>query len=183
MLHQLRGQIQAAQSRARKRIPLFRGVISSTRRFCLLAQTLLSADPAAVSVSSGTFHTCAVAGGGELACFGGNLDGIPAVPSDLGPVSAVSAGAFHTCAIRADARPYLNIILNSCSLYIFIGNYKNCNCCKGSKTAEDGELVCFGLEDYGRCNVPEDLGPVLAVSANMYHTCAVRADGRLLGCC
>ena len=43
----------------------------------------------------------------------------------------------------------------------------------------DGQLVCFGGSRF-RQNFPEDLGPVLAVSAGNCHTCAVRADGQLV---
>lgn len=47
--------------------------------------------------------------------------------------------------------------------------------------AEDGELVCFGLNEDGQCTVPPGLGPVAAVAAGAFHTCAIRAeDGRLV---
>ena len=48
----------------------------------------------------------------------------------------------------------------------------------------DGHLVCFGDKSFGKCDVPTNLGPVLAVSAGFQHTCAVRADGHLVcfGC-
>ena len=39
-----------------------------------------------------------------------------------------------------------------------------------------GELVGFG----GRCDVPPDLGPVVAVAAGLDHTCAVKASGELV---
>ena len=44
----------------------------------------------------------------------------------------------------------------------------------------DGQLVCFGFNDYGQCDVPADLGPPLAISSGSYHTCAVRPDGQLV---
>ena len=43
-----------------------------------------------------------------------------------------------------------------------------------------GELVCFGANDQGRCDVPADLGPVVAVAAGFGHTCAVKKDGELV---
>ena len=43
-----------------------------------------------------------------------------------------------------------------------------------------GRLVCFGLIGEGQCAVPADLGPVSAVAAGWYHTCAVKADGQLV---
>ena len=44
----------------------------------------------------------------------------------------------------------------------------------------DGYLVCFGLNIYGQCDVPTDLGAVVAVSANDHLTCATRLDGQLV---
>ena len=44
----------------------------------------------------------------------------------------------------------------------------------------DGRLICFGWNNEGQCDVPADLGPVLAVAAGAGHTCAVRADGQLI---
>ena len=44
----------------------------------------------------------------------------------------------------------------------------------------DGQLVCFGDNTCGQCDVPTDLGAVVAVTAGKNHTCAVRSDGRLV---
>ena len=38
----------------------------------------------------------------------------------------------------------------------------------------DGRLVCFGWNFHGQCNVPADLGPVMAVAAGGCHTCAIQ---------
>ncbi|CAE7597878.1 carA2 [Symbiodinium sp. CCMP2592] len=43
-----------------------------------------------------------------------------------------------------------------------------------------GQLVCFGSDEYGQCDVPTDVGAVVAVSAGMYHTCAVKSSGQLV---
>ena len=43
-----------------------------------------------------------------------------------------------------------------------------------------GELVCFGNNRYGQCDVPPGLGPVVAVTAGRYYTCAVTAAGELV---
>lgn len=41
----------------------------------------------------------------------------------------------------------------------------------------DGAILCFGLRDDGRCDVPAGLGPWKAVSAGGAHTAAIRANG------
>ena len=41
----------------------------------------------------------------------------------------------------------------------------------------DGQLVCFGNNGSGQCDVPADLEPVWAVSVGNFHTCA---DGQLV---
>ena len=40
--------------------------------------------------------------------------------------------------------------------------------------------MCFGLNDFSQCDVPADLGPVIAVAAGAYHTCAVKEGGQLV---
>ena len=59
-------------------------------------------------------------------------------------------------------------------LAVAAGTYHTC------AMRTNGQLVCFGRNDYGQCDVPADLGPVLAVAAGTYHTCAIRADGQLV---
>jgi len=44
----------------------------------------------------------------------------------------------------------------------------------------DGRLICFGRNTYGQCDVPADLGPLMAVAAGAFHTCALQCDGRLI---
>ncbi|CAE7946021.1 UVR8, partial [Symbiodinium sp. KB8] len=46
--------------------------------------------------------------------------------------------------------------------------------------SSDGQLVCFGFNCSGQCDVPTDLGAVVAASAGLDHTCAVRSDGQLV---
>ena len=43
---------------------------------------------------------------------------------------------------------------------------------------ETGHSSCFGSNSFGQCDVPLDLGPVLAISAGDEHTCAIRTTGR-----
>ena len=132
---------------------------------------------AVVAVSAGTLHTCAVRSDGQLVCFGDNDDGQCDVPTDLGAVVAVSAGVDHTCAVRSDGQ-----------LVCFGDNSDDNAMCRriweqfwqsqqatGHTCAvrSDGQLVCFGANSYGQCDVPTDLGAVVAVSAgDRSHVCS-----------
>ena len=46
----------------------------------------------------------------------------------------------------------------------------------------NGQLLCWGSDytDFGQCDIPKDLGPVVAVAAGELHTCAVKANGDLV---
>ena len=44
----------------------------------------------------------------------------------------------------------------------------------------NGELVCWGFNSDGQCNVPPHVGQVAAVAAGHLHTCAVKANGDLI---
>ena len=60
---------------------------------------------------------------------------------------------------------------------------KRCHLAAGCDTTcavqGDGMLKCFGSNECGQCDVPADLGPVVAVAAGWHHTCAVQSDGML----
>ena len=130
----------------------------------------------AVSVSAGTYHTCAILDNGELKCWGSdgsgqlgdggtntNTNAPSSTAIDLGTgrtAVAVSAGDIHTCAIL-----------------------------------DNGDLKCWGYDQYGQLgdggtntntNAPSstaiDLGTgrtAVAVSAGHYHTCAILDNGDL----
>ena len=59
-------------------------------------------------------------------------------------------------------------------LPIAAGGYRTC------AIRDDGQLVRFGDKGEGQCNVPKDLGQVLAIAEGGGHTCAVRSDGQLV---
>jgi len=66
-----------------------------------------------VSLSTGTYHTCAVLADGTAKCWGNNADGQLGLASSLDQIQpvtvpsvtgmvAIAAGAFHTCALKND---------------------------------------------------------------------------------
>ena len=45
---------------------------------------------------------------------------------------------------------------------------------------QSGELSCYGDNTVGQCNIPANVGRVVAVAAGFYHTAAVKACGELI---
>ena len=130
----------------------------------------LGAGRTAVSVSAGSFHTCAVLDDGSLKCWGyngyGRL-GLGSTTQQTTPQSvslgtgrtavSVSAGDSHTCAVL-----------------------------------DDGSLKCWGRNNYGQLGIgstTQQTSPStvflgtgrtpVSVSAGSFHTCAVLDDGSL----
>ena len=52
--------------------------------------------------------------------------------------------------------------------------------CSNCVVRNSGLLDCSAYNKYKQSGVPADLGPVLAVAAGGWHTCAVRTDGQLV---
>jgi alpha-tubulin suppressor-like RCC1 family protein len=125
-------------------------------------------ESGAVVSGSWAFHTCAIVGGGALKCWGGNdvgqlgdgtkvdrLTPVPVTGLSSG-VEAVSLGSGHTCAITAG-----------------------------------GRLQCWGFNTFGvlgnggdspslvPVNVSGLADGVEAVSAGLFHTCAIKSGGLL----
>lgn len=119
---------------------------------------------APLGVATGIDHRCWIEADRSLACVGENVGldpeihtGQAEVPPDVGPVTQVVAGDYHTCVVRA----------------------------------ADAEVRCFGSNlsfsvdeagvvtsaEVGQARVPAGLGPVVALTADGYSTCAVDDEG------
>jgi alpha-tubulin suppressor-like RCC1 family protein len=123
----------------------------------------------ATSIAAGSEHTCAIATGGVVYCWGSNANGqlgdgtttdrwVPVAVSGLGTsVAAIATGAFHSCALTGGANA--------------------------------GSVLCWGRNDHGQLgngaradsSVPvpvTGLGSnVTAIAAGGLHTCALWGGG------
>jgi len=114
--------------------------------------------------AAGSAHTCLLAPGGTLSCWGANADGqlgdgtlvakkVPTAVGGLTGVTAVTAGARHTCALLAP------------------GTVK----CWGDNTS--GQIGDNTLVDRTTPTSVSGLSSVTAITAGGDHTCALLANG------
>ena len=47
----------------------------------------------------------------------------------------------------------------------------------------NGEVMCFGKQEHGRCNIPLNFPRVKAISAGVRHTCVITLDDILVCFC
>ncbi len=134
--------------------------------------TRVASGTAFSDVSAGQGHTCAIAIGGELWCWGRNSDGELGVGAAMGPQlrtpteipgsrwRSVVAGQSHTCGIRTEGDLY----------------------CWGSDGDADGHAGPVGLATSATHHEPalvDDAGDWSQISTDTFHGCGVRSDGSL----
>ena len=126
----------------------------------------------AVSITAGVFHTCVLVSGGELRCWGGNIDGelgndvsvvrstTPVAVSSVSGAIVVAAGRVHTCAAISNG-----------TVQCWGGN--------------DGGQLGNGLSDNGMSRwspTPAEVGGITGatdIAAGSSHTCALVANGEV----
>ncbi len=137
-----------------------------------VSRDALTAD---YKISSSWAHSCVIHDGG-ISCWGSDGAG-QSSPPDISDALDVDAGGYFSCALRksgaivcwgenADSRTPTGQDYISMA----VGGYHVC------AIEENGSVACFGGDDYGQSTVPELLNPV-AVSAGVYHTCALDDSG------
>ena len=126
----------------------------------------------AISVSSGSFHTCALLDNGSVTCWGQNTNGelgygngssssTPQLTSSLGAgrtAIAISSGYQHTCAL-----------LDNGSVSCW-GNGANGRLGRGSTSSSNSPILVgsFGMGRYA-----------VAIATGPYHNCALLNDGNV----
>jgi len=135
-----------------------------------------SASTTAISVSAGYGHACALMADGTVKCWGLNNNGqlgdnstlnssVPVTVSGITgatPAStavSVSAGGYHSCAVMADGKV-------KCWGYNVLGGL-------GDGTGAGSPIPVF----VSGINGSSESSTAVSVSAGVFHTCAVIADG------
>lgn len=135
----------------------------------------LGASDAAVTVSAGGSHTCALVGSGAVDCWGAVADGRSS--DAAGPFSSVAAGLHHTCAVTVsgsvdcwgdDALGQATDQPGPFST-VAAGHHHSC----GLTSA--GAAECWGLDNDGQAT--DRPGPFTSLVAGGYHSCGLTSTG------
>ena len=144
-------------------------------------------------ITSGSNHTVALTSDGNAIAWGQNEDGqcaIPALPG--GGIWYVNAatGMFHTLLLKSDgnavaigepddeAKGAVDVPQLPQGVHF---TQVACGAEHSLFLRSDGQMMAAGLNDWGQCNVPEDLGALVSVAGGGWHTVALQDDGRLVG--
>ena len=134
------------------------------------------------SVGSGKYHGCAVKQSDDtVECWGTPRWWLDfTVPQDLGPVTMLNVGVFLNCAVKKedstvqcwayDRHDLLTLVPGGQFHSVSGGQHHTCG------LRPDGQVECWGRNNYGQTDVPVNLGPFRALAAGNYHNCAIRQD-------
>ena len=137
---------------------------------------------ATTSVAAGAYHTCDIAPGGHLDCFGKDTGGDVTGPdADPGTFVSVAAGRSQTCAISTAAALHCwgtdsggSVTGPNASTDTFrqvsAGRFHTCALTVGAA------LDCWGTDTGGDVSGPTGLENYLSVSAGQHHTCALDTE-------
>ncbi len=147
---------------------------------------LRSAAPVYEAVAAGAEHTCAVAVGGSIACWGDGSSGQLDAPD--GAFSAIAAGGRHSCALQREdgaavcwgdgSSGQLDAPDGVFSAIAAGGLLRGAEAtgfsCALRRT--DGEAVCWGDDSFGQVSeVPR--GGFVSIAAGWGHACGIRGNG------
>ena len=118
---------------------------------------------------------------GSVAAWGGNVAGQWSPPPEARDVVQISVSAVHSVALRRDGRvvtwpggPTAPVDLP------FIKSIAAGNDGHSLALTHDSQVVAWGRNFEGQCNVPASAGPSIQVEAGHQHSLSLRADGRVV---
>ena len=133
-----------------------------------------------VALAAGTGHSLGLKADNTVVAWGWNHSG--SVPADLGGVVAIAAGSYHSLALKADGKvaawglggkkPGEGNVPPGLAHVVAIaaGSYHSL------ALKSDATVTAWGDNSWGQCNVPTDLGGVVAIAAGS-HSLALKSDG------
>ena len=118
---------------------------------------------------------------GTVAAWGSNVSGQCLVPLEARDIVQISVSAVHSLALKRDGRvvtwPGGQVVLGDLPLIRSIGTGNDGH---SLGVTDADQVVAWGRNLEGQCNVPPSASPSLQVEGGHHHSISLRSDGRVV---